>query len=113
MIMHNLCKPTTDFSELFTLYAKNKRKPASTNLLSKLPIIISAVTNYDSKASQLHLHELLPIPLANLAPVTSDNLISLYETQMLKGVGRSEYDKMLQEKDRKKSDIPSPVCGPG
>jgi|GEM_PF-6386028 hypothetical protein len=95
--MRNCDKPNNDFEEFFISCITKH------HILTKLSDIITATIQYDSKASLVALHELQPLSIENLHPITAKDLKDLYlQMSRKKGKQRNTYDKLLAQAKKNK-----------
>jgi hypothetical protein len=92
--MIKIDKPSVVFKDHFEDCIKNKHEPLRTNLQNRFSLIDIATKEYDGRAKNCQLFCLASIIL-QLSPVSKEQLMGVYDNQMVQGPGREVYNKIL------------------
>lgn len=95
--MHSLLKPNINFRELFHQCIGKKKTALQNKFSNKVELLNSASKNYESKAIDRKLYQIIPLTSHDLEPVTSKDLNGLYSKQLSKKgtEARLVYDEIL------------------
>jgi len=95
--MHSLLKPNINFRKLFHQCICKKKTALQNKFSNKVELLNSASNNYESKAIDRKLYQIIPLASHDLEPVTSKDLNGLYSKQLSKKgtETRLVYDEIL------------------